>query len=339
MAAWSDLGAVPAAVEAVRASARVDVARIGEIEERTHHDVIAFTEAVAEQVGEEARWFHYGLTSSDVVDTALALQLRDGGRRCCSPASTARRRGGRGAARASTATRRCIGRTHGVHAEPTTFGLKLLGWVVELRRNRERLARASTGVARRQALRRGRHLRQRRPARRGARAARRSASAPRPSPPRSSRATGTPSCCAALALLGSVARAVRDRDPPPAAHRGARGGGAVRGAARRARSAMPHKRNPIAVRAHLRPGARAARQRRRRLRERGALARARHLALLGRARHPARLDDALRLHARPLRAGVIEGLVVYPERMLRNLDAAHGLTSRAACCSRWSRRA
>ena len=80
MAAWSDLGALPAAaVEAVRASARVDVARIGEIEDRTHHDVLAFTESVAEQVGDEARWFHYGLTSSDVVDTALALQLRDAG--------------------------------------------------------------------------------------------------------------------------------------------------------------------------------------------------------------------------------------------------------------------
>src|SRR5437763_101872 len=78
MEAWVEAGVVPAeAVAAVRASARVDVPRILEIERRTHHDVLAFTESVAEQVGEPARWFHYGLTSSDVVDTALALQLRD----------------------------------------------------------------------------------------------------------------------------------------------------------------------------------------------------------------------------------------------------------------------
>src|SRR5689334_13809701 len=80
MAAWAELGVVPdEAVHAVRSRAAVDVARIGEIERRTHHDVLAFTESIAEQVGEQARWFHYGLTSSDVVDTALALQLRDAG--------------------------------------------------------------------------------------------------------------------------------------------------------------------------------------------------------------------------------------------------------------------
>src|SRR4029079_2263577 len=78
--AWAELGVVPVeAVEAIRAGARVDVSRAKEIERRTNHDVIAFTETVAEQVGEHARWFHYGLTSSDVVDTALALQLRDAG--------------------------------------------------------------------------------------------------------------------------------------------------------------------------------------------------------------------------------------------------------------------
>ena len=80
MAAWAELEVVPdAAVEAVPATARVDVPRILEIEDRTHHDVLAFTESVAEQVGEPARWFHYGLTSSDIVDTALALQMRDAG--------------------------------------------------------------------------------------------------------------------------------------------------------------------------------------------------------------------------------------------------------------------
>ena len=74
------LGVVPAEdAAAIRKDARVDVARAKEIEERTHHDVIAFTETIAEQVGPPARWFHYGLTSSDVVDTGLALQLRDAG--------------------------------------------------------------------------------------------------------------------------------------------------------------------------------------------------------------------------------------------------------------------
>src|SRR6476646_1463115 len=122
MAAWAELGVVPAeAVAAVRERARVDVARIGEIEDRTHHDVLAFTESVAEQVGEHARWFHYGLTSSDVVDTALALQLGDAGRIL-------------------------LDGVDAVDAEPTTFGLKLLGWLMELRRGRVRLEAAFAGV-------------------------------------------------------------------------------------------------------------------------------------------------------------------------------------------------
>ena len=143
--AHAAIGVVPAGdVAAIRAKAAVDVARAREIEERTHHDVIAFTETVAEQVGEPARWFHYGLTSSDVVDTGLALQLRDAG------AILLR---GVEAARAAVLARAlehratpCMGRTHGVHAEPTTFGLKLLGWVFELDRAHARLARAVDGV-------------------------------------------------------------------------------------------------------------------------------------------------------------------------------------------------
>ena len=144
LAAWGELGVVPeSAVCAVRERARIDdafVARTKEIERRTHHDVIAFTEAIAEQVGPEARWFHYGLTSSDVVDTGLALQLRAAGREILA-----------GCDRALAAIERralehretpCMGRTHGVHAEPMTFGLKLLSWWYELGRGRERLARA-----------------------------------------------------------------------------------------------------------------------------------------------------------------------------------------------------
>ena len=140
------LGVVPAEdAAAIRKDARVDVARAKEIEERTHHDVIAFTETIAEQVGPPARWFHYGLTSSDVVDTGLALQLRDAGAILLQGLEEAR------AAVLKRALEHratpCMGRTHGVHAEPTTFGLKLLGWVFELDRAHARLAQAVDGVS------------------------------------------------------------------------------------------------------------------------------------------------------------------------------------------------
>ncbi len=144
--AWATLGVVPIDVPAeIRARATVDVARAQEIERRTHHDLVAFTEMVAEQVGLSSRWFHYGLTSSDVVDTGLALQLRDAGRILDEGISKAH----------ATVLRRalehratpCMGRTHGVHAEPTTFGLKLLSWAFELERGRARLERAFSGVA------------------------------------------------------------------------------------------------------------------------------------------------------------------------------------------------
>lgn len=141
-----ELGVVPAAdAAAIRAGAKIDVARSQEIEARTHHDVIAFTETVAEQVGEPSRWFHYGLTSSDVVDTGLALQLRDAGAQLLRGVELAR-----ATVLARALEHRatpCMGRTHGVHAEPTTFGLKLLGWVFELDRAHARLARATDGVS------------------------------------------------------------------------------------------------------------------------------------------------------------------------------------------------
>ncbi len=143
---WVALGVVPAeAVADIRAGARIDVERAKEIERRTNHDVIAFTESIAEQVGPSSRWFHYGLTSSDVVDTGLALQLRDAGTIILASLDRAI---------AAVETRAiehrdtpCIGRTHGVHAEPTTFGLKLLGWLCDLQRNRERVASALDGVS------------------------------------------------------------------------------------------------------------------------------------------------------------------------------------------------
>ena len=132
-------GLVPAsALEAIEARARVDVDRIAEIEQTTDHDVIAFVSQVAETVGPDGRFLHLGLTSSDVVDTALALQLRAAGERLLAGADrltialVVRAR-----AEAGTVM---MGRTHSVHAEPTTFGLKCAGWAFEVARGRERLA-------------------------------------------------------------------------------------------------------------------------------------------------------------------------------------------------------
>jgi len=134
-------GLVPAeALVAIETRARVDVERIAEIEKTTDHDVVAFVTQLAESVGPEGRFLHLGLTSSDVVDTALALQLRaagelllrDADRLLATIAARAR-------AEANTVM---MGRTHSVHAEPTTLGLKLAGWAFEVHRGRVRLAAA-----------------------------------------------------------------------------------------------------------------------------------------------------------------------------------------------------
>jgi adenylosuccinate lyase len=134
-------GVVPAeALVTIEARARVDVARIAELERTTDHDVIAFVSQVAESVGAEGRYLHLGLTSSDVVDTALALQLRAAGELLVEDADrllvaiAARARGEAGTV--------MMGRTHSVHAEPTTLGLKLAGWAFELHRGRVRLSTA-----------------------------------------------------------------------------------------------------------------------------------------------------------------------------------------------------
>ncbi len=144
--AWAELGVVPReAARAVREQAQSPAPeRVAELEQRTGHDLAAFVDAVQAELGEEGRWLHYGLTSSDVVDTGLALQLRDAGALVLD--------GLEGAVAAVVEraeehrTTLCIGRTHGVHAEPTTFGLKLAGWAMELGRGRERLRRALEGV-------------------------------------------------------------------------------------------------------------------------------------------------------------------------------------------------
>ncbi len=135
-------GIVPAeAAKAIRERGRFSVERIQEIEAEVKHDVIAFTTAVAENIGPESRWLHYGLTSNDVVDTAQALQVK---------AASAILREDLLALMAVLKARALefkhtptIGRTHGIHAEPTTFGLKVLNWYAEMRRNLERFDAAA----------------------------------------------------------------------------------------------------------------------------------------------------------------------------------------------------
>jgi adenylosuccinate lyase len=145
-AAWAELGVVPdEAARSLAANAVVpSPERVAELEAVLHHDTAAFVDAVAEGLGEEGRWLHYGLTSSDVVDTGLSLQIREAGRLVLAGIDRAF---AAVAARADEhRTTLQIGRTHGVHAEPTTFGLKLAGWAFELDRGRTRVARALEGI-------------------------------------------------------------------------------------------------------------------------------------------------------------------------------------------------
>jgi adenylosuccinate lyase len=139
---WAEVGAIPAGdVAAIRARVQTPTPeRVAEIERTTDHDTAAFVDALAEQLGPEGRWVHYGLTSSDVVDTALALQIRDGGRLILEGIERALAAVVRRAEEHRTTI--CIGRSHGIHAEPTTFGWKLAGWAFELDRARGRVARA-----------------------------------------------------------------------------------------------------------------------------------------------------------------------------------------------------
>jgi len=143
--AWAELGHIPKEdVAALRRNARFDLGRIYEIERETRHDVIAFTRAVSESLGPERKWVHYGMTSTDVVDTALGYLLKQ--------ANEILERDIEGfiAILREQAIRykhtAMMGRTHGVHAEPTTFGLKLALWHEEMKRNLERFRHAAAGV-------------------------------------------------------------------------------------------------------------------------------------------------------------------------------------------------
>jgi adenylosuccinate lyase len=144
--AWARLGTVPAEdARAIRERAAVTVDRVKELELVTKHDVAAFVQAAGESVGEAGRWIHFGMTSSDVLDTALALQLRDAADLLLGRVETVL-----GVTKRLALQHRdtvMVGRTHGIHAEPTSFGHKLALWAFELDRDRERVRRAKDAVS------------------------------------------------------------------------------------------------------------------------------------------------------------------------------------------------
>ena len=237
-------GIVPAeAARDIRERGAFDIARIEEIEQITQHDVIAFTTAVAEHVGPSARWMHFGLTSSDVIDTAQALQMRE----ACDVILKDLDALSEAVRERAFEHRRTpmIGRTHGVHAEPMTFGLKL-ALVVRRARPRHRAdpprARGAISVGKLSGRRR--HVRAPSARDRGGRLRAASASSRRRSPRRSSSAIGTPSCLTALAITAASLekfaleiRGLQKTEIGEVEEPFAKG--------QKGSSAMPHKRNPI----------------------------------------------------------------------------------------------
>jgi adenylosuccinate lyase len=143
--AWAVLGKVPREALPKIRNARCDIERMNEILVETHHDVTAFLAAVAESVGPEARFIHLGLTSNDVMDTALSLQMVEAAQILMRDIDELTAELARLAIKHKCTI--MIGRTHGIHAEPTTFGLKVAIWVEEMKRNRERLAEAVKIIA------------------------------------------------------------------------------------------------------------------------------------------------------------------------------------------------
>ncbi|BDG41914.1 adenylosuccinate lyase [Saccharococcus caldoxylosilyticus] len=143
--AWAELGVIPKEdVERIRQNASFDIARIKEIEEETRHDVVAFTRAVSETLGEERKWVHYGLTSTDVVDTALSYLLKQANEILLRDLENLIQVLKEKALEHKYTV--MMGRTHGVHAEPTTFGLKMALWYAEMQRNLERFKQAAETV-------------------------------------------------------------------------------------------------------------------------------------------------------------------------------------------------
>lgn len=143
--AWAELGEIPKAdVQKIRENARFDVERILEIEQETRHDVVSFTRAVSESLGEERKWVHYGLTSTDVVDTALSYLIKQANEIIEKDLERFIEILKQKAIEHKYTV--MMGRTHGVHAEPTTFGLKMALWHEEMKRNLERFRQAADGI-------------------------------------------------------------------------------------------------------------------------------------------------------------------------------------------------
>ena len=319
--AWAAEGVVPAeAAKACRERATFTVDAVEERERITGHDVAAFVDVVSDSIGEEGRWLHYGLTSSDVLDTALALQLREAGEiilrgaRAYRDVLVARAR--------EFAETLCVGRTHGVHAEPTTFGLRLASFAFEADRNLQRLAGAFDQAA----------------------------------VGKLSGAVGTyasvPPAVEARVMdaLGLAREDVstqvvpRDRHAVVLARIAIAGGGLERfateirnlqrtevreveepfGTGQKGSSAMPHKRNPILAE-RLCGLARVLRGYSQVGLENIALWHERDISQSS-AERVAIPDAFLALDYMLDRfCWIVEGLVVYPERMRRNLEASHGL--------------
>lgn len=142
---WSKLGMIPAEdIKKIQDNASFDVDRIAEIEAQTHHDVIAFTRCVSESLGDEKKWVHYGLTSTDVVDTAYGYQMKKANDVLRADLQHFKQIIADKAQEYKYTV--MMGRTHGVHAEPTTFGLKLARWYSEINRDIERFDHAAAGV-------------------------------------------------------------------------------------------------------------------------------------------------------------------------------------------------
>lgn len=144
--AWQKLGKIPKkSLASIKSKAKINIEKIKEIEEKTKHDVVAFVNNLSESVGADAKYIHMGLTSNDVLDTSLALQMKEAFDLLIEDTERLMHVLAQTAKKYKNAP--CIGRTHGVHAEPTTFGLKIAFWYDEMRRNLNRLKTAQEGIA------------------------------------------------------------------------------------------------------------------------------------------------------------------------------------------------
>jgi adenylosuccinate lyase len=317
----AEMGTIPpAAVEIIKAKARFDVQRIQEIEKMVRHDVIAFLTCLAENIGPEARFVHYGLTSSDVVDTANGLLLREATQliinRLEQWSAVLRRRA------FEFKDTPMIGRTHGMHAEPTTFGLKLALWYADAQRNRQRMRQAleTVGVGKISgAVGTFAHLDPEVEARVCARLALK----PAPISTQIIQRDRYAECLAALAITASciekIALEIRHLQRTEVAEAQEFFGQGQKGS-----SAMPHKRNPI-VGEQLCGLARLVRSNLQAAMENIALWHERDISHSSAER--VILPDSFILTDYLLEraTSLIDKLVVNPEQMRKNLDATRGL--------------